>query len=151
MKELVNSSGITIRQLKQLVENLPEFDENGNDYEVWLENTDDCQLSNSAKRITQLNKGDIIISARNVNPFPKFENAPPIPAAPKTESNSENSGYLSDQMKINLIDKISQMIERENEHFKWLIQNNAPMKIIDRSSNMISHLREMHKEYVDYL
>jgi len=34
-------------------------------YEVWVENTDDEGLSNSAKTITQLNKGDIIVSIRS--------------------------------------------------------------------------------------
>jgi hypothetical protein len=45
-----------------LVKDLPEIDEYGKDYELWVENTDDKGLSNSAKTIIQLNKGDIIVS-----------------------------------------------------------------------------------------
>lgn len=64
MKALVNKTGITIKELKELVKDLPEVDEYGEDYEVWVENTDDEGLSNSAKTIMQLNKGDIIVSIR---------------------------------------------------------------------------------------
>ena len=61
MEALVNKQGITIKELKEFVKDLPEVDEYGEDYEVWIENTDDNGLSNSAKVISQLNKGDIII------------------------------------------------------------------------------------------
>jgi hypothetical protein len=64
MKPLVNKTGITIRELKELVKDLPEADEYGEDYEVWVENTDNNGLSNAAKTIMQLNKGDIIVSIR---------------------------------------------------------------------------------------
>ena len=64
MKALVNKTGITIRELKELVKDLPEVDEYGEDYEVWVENTDNDGLSNAAKTIMQLNKGDIIVSIR---------------------------------------------------------------------------------------
>ena len=62
MEALVNKTGITIREIKELVKDLPEVDEYGEDYEMWIENTDDNRLSNSAKTIIQLNKGDIIVS-----------------------------------------------------------------------------------------
>lgn len=64
MKSLINKTGITIKQLKKLIKDLPETDDNGEDYEVWIENTDDERLSNSAKSIIQLNKGDIILSIK---------------------------------------------------------------------------------------
>jgi len=64
MKALVNKTGITIKELKELVKDLPEVDEYGEDYEVWVENTNDNGLSNAAKTIMQLNKGDIIVSIR---------------------------------------------------------------------------------------
>ena len=64
MKTLVNKTCITIRELKELVKELPEVDEYGNEYEVWIENTDNNGLSNAAKTIMQLNKGDIILSIR---------------------------------------------------------------------------------------
>ena len=62
MKMLRNQNGITIKQLKVLVKDLPETNpDNGEDYEVWIDGTD-CEsgLSNAAKSIWQLNKGDII-------------------------------------------------------------------------------------------
>ena len=64
MKPLINKTGITIKELKELVKNLPETDEYGEDYEMWVSNTDDEGLSNSAKTIMQLNSGDIIVSIR---------------------------------------------------------------------------------------
>lgn len=62
MNQLVNKTGITIKELKGLVKDLPEVDDTGESYEVWIENTNGVGLSNSAKSIMQLNKGDIIIS-----------------------------------------------------------------------------------------
>jgi hypothetical protein len=62
MKALVNKTGITIRELKELVKDLPEVDEYGEDYEVWVKNTDDNGLTNTAKTIMQLNKCDIVVS-----------------------------------------------------------------------------------------
>ena len=50
---LSNANGITIRQLKEYVKNLPETDEFGEDYEVWL---DDGAFSNVCKEIWLLNK-----------------------------------------------------------------------------------------------
>lgn len=64
MKPLINKTGITIKELKEFVKYLPEVDECGNNYEMWIENTDDKSLSNSAKTIMQLNEGDIIVSIR---------------------------------------------------------------------------------------
>ena len=65
MEALVNKTGITIKELKELVKDLPEVDEYGEDYEVWVENTDDERFSNSAKTIMRLNRGDIIVSIRS--------------------------------------------------------------------------------------
>ena len=64
MEPLINKTGITIKELKDLVKDLPETDEYGGAYEVWVENTDDEGLSNSAKTIMRLNRGDIIISIK---------------------------------------------------------------------------------------
>ena len=65
MNPLINKTGITIKELKELVKDLPEVDKNGDDYEVWIENTDDDMLSNPAKSITRLNQGDILISIKS--------------------------------------------------------------------------------------
>ena len=32
-----NKNGITIKELKQIINSIPETDENGEDYEVWIE------------------------------------------------------------------------------------------------------------------
>jgi hypothetical protein len=50
MSPLENKEGITIKELKELVKDLPEKDGNGDDYEVWVENTDDDGLSNVVKQ-----------------------------------------------------------------------------------------------------
>ena len=63
MKALRNPNGITIKQLKELVADLPEINPStGEDYEVWVDGTS-CEsgVSNVAKSIWQLNSGDIII------------------------------------------------------------------------------------------
>ena len=64
MKNLINRNGITIKELKELVKNLPEKDEYGEDFELWVTNTDDGMLSNVATKITRLNKGDLIVGSR---------------------------------------------------------------------------------------
>jgi hypothetical protein len=62
MEALVNKHGITVRQLKELVMNLPEVDESGEEYGVWVNGTNcDYGLSNPCKSILQLNGGDIIM------------------------------------------------------------------------------------------
>jgi hypothetical protein len=65
MKPLINKDGITIKQLKDLVNNLPDTNPTtGEEYEVWIMNTDKDGRSNSCKSILQLNKGDIIFNIR---------------------------------------------------------------------------------------
>lgn len=62
MNPLINKEGITVKELKELIKDLPEVDQNGDPYEVWIENTDDCGKSNVAQSVFKLNQGDIIIS-----------------------------------------------------------------------------------------
>jgi hypothetical protein len=62
MLPLINKNGITIKELKTLINSLPETDEYGDDYEIWIENTDAEGLSNPVKTIMQLNQGDLIFS-----------------------------------------------------------------------------------------
>jgi hypothetical protein len=64
MTPIENKTGITIKELKELVKELPEKDGNGDDYEVWVENTGDDGLSNVVKTIWKLNQGDIIFSIK---------------------------------------------------------------------------------------
>ena len=56
MKPLNNQNGITIAELKALVKDLPETDEFGDPYEVWIGNEEGT--SNVAKSIWPLNKGE---------------------------------------------------------------------------------------------
>jgi hypothetical protein len=58
---VVNKNGITIKELKELVKDLPEQDKNGEDFELWVMNTDGSSMSNVAKSIMQLNRGDLIV------------------------------------------------------------------------------------------
>ena len=62
MKPLTTEQGITIKQLKDYVKDLPEKDKHGEDYEFWVDGTD-CRegLSNIAKSLWQLNEGDLIV------------------------------------------------------------------------------------------
>ncbi len=54
MEQFENKNGITIKQLKELVKNLPEVDPHGEDYEVWITTYDNH--SSPAIRIIPLNK-----------------------------------------------------------------------------------------------
>ena len=58
---LRNENGITIRQLKEWIKDLPEVDKNGEDYEVWIEMN--SGISNIAKTVWSLNEGDILFSS----------------------------------------------------------------------------------------
>ena len=53
---LENEKGITIRELKEYINGLPEKDDNGNDFEVWIE-TGKC-LSSPVVEIIPLNAKD---------------------------------------------------------------------------------------------
>jgi len=61
MIPLINENGITVKQLKELVKDLPETNESGEEYEVWLTNTSDERVSNVCKYVYRLNEGDIIL------------------------------------------------------------------------------------------
>ena len=63
MKPLVNDNGITIKELKDLINSLPETDPyTGDNYTVWIEDTRNAGLSSLAKSIWELNSGDILLS-----------------------------------------------------------------------------------------
>lgn len=59
MKPLVNENGITVRQLKQWVQDLPEYGDNGEEYEVYLSNNE--RTSSIVKELWNLNEGDILL------------------------------------------------------------------------------------------
>ena len=50
---------LTVKELKEFVKDLPETDDDGEYYEVWIGNGDG--LSNCATTIHKLNYGDVII------------------------------------------------------------------------------------------
>lgn len=54
MQKLVNKNGITVRQLKELVKDLPEANDDGEEFELWIETHGG--LSNVCKNISPLNK-----------------------------------------------------------------------------------------------
>ncbi len=49
---------MTIKELKEYIKNLPEEDENGEPFTVWVET--EPFLSNQVKEVMRLNVGDII-------------------------------------------------------------------------------------------
>jgi len=55
-----------------------------------------------------------------------------------------------EQMKQDIIPRVWQMAEKEKEHLKWLIDNNAPKEMIEKSQRYLSHFRQRHKEYIEY-
>ena len=55
--------GMTVRELKALVSNLPEQGANGVDYEVWL--GDGNGYTNPVVHAWQLNKGDLLLSHKS--------------------------------------------------------------------------------------
>ena len=59
-----NDHGITIKQLKDYIMNLPEKDSNGEDYEVWVakDTKSGTGLSNYVVEICKLNEGDILLT-----------------------------------------------------------------------------------------
>jgi hypothetical protein len=65
MEPLYNYNGITIKQLKDYVKDLPEVDpDTGDDYKIWIEGTNDdheIKFSNEAISMWPLDKGDILI------------------------------------------------------------------------------------------
>ena len=50
---------ITVKQLKDRIKDLPEQDENGEDYTVWVGGPD--ELSNQVTEIWPLNEGDVLL------------------------------------------------------------------------------------------
>ena len=58
---------------------------------------------------------------------------------------------FKEKMKQNIIPIVWQMAEKEKEHLNWLIDNNAPQEMIETSRNYLSHFRQRHKEYNDYV
>jgi len=66
-------------------------------------------------------------------------------------SGVSSSLSFKEQMKQDIIPRVWQMAEKEKEHLSWLIDNNAPKEMIEKSRNYLSHYRQRHKEYNDYV
>lgn len=58
---LINPDGITIKELKEYVNNLPEQDKYGEYFRLWATDSGDTCLSSPVKNIYPLNKGDLIM------------------------------------------------------------------------------------------
>ena len=56
IKPFINTGGVTVRELKEILARLPNTNENGESYEVWIGGPDG--LSNSVKSVWSLNKTD---------------------------------------------------------------------------------------------
>lgn len=61
---LENENGITVRQLKDWLAAVPDYNESGEESEVWLTNTNNETRSNQATSVWQLNRTDIIFDIR---------------------------------------------------------------------------------------
>lgn len=55
-----NKNGITVKQLKEFVNNLPETNKYGEDYEIWISDSK-TDLSNVAVKIISLNESDVLL------------------------------------------------------------------------------------------
>ena len=58
---------------------------------------------------------------------------------------------FKEQMEQDIIPRVWQMAEKEKEHLNWLIDNKAPKEMIEKSRKYLSHFRQRHKEYIDYV
>lgn len=58
---------------------------------------------------------------------------------------------FKEKMQQDFIPRVWQMAEKEKEHLNWLIDNNAPKEMIEKSTNYLSHFRQRHREYIDYV
>ena len=55
-------NGMTITDLKKVIDGMPEKDDNGEDYEVWM--SVGRQISSQVSQAVDLNKGDLILYCR---------------------------------------------------------------------------------------
>jgi hypothetical protein len=51
---------------------------------------------------------------------------------------------------IDIIPTIEIMVEKERLHHRYLIDRGAPIELIRKSQNSLSHLKERVKEYREY-
>jgi len=65
--------------------------------------------------------------------------------------NVVNSLSFKQEMKQDFIPRIWQMAEKEKKHLEWLIEKNADAEMIETSRKYLSHFRQRHKEYNDYV
>lgn len=57
---IVNTDGLTVKQLKEFIATLPDTDSAGNDTEVWVETTPG--YSSVATAACRLNEGDLLLA-----------------------------------------------------------------------------------------
>lgn len=62
----------------------------------------------------------------------------------------DNSLTFKERLVNDMIPFIEGMIEKEKNHLDWLESKNADKKFIKRSKRDLDHLRQRHREYVEY-
>lgn len=68
MESLYDESGITVKQLKEWVKDLPEVDEDDEEYEVFVTEEDGIQdITSVTKRLGISIGGDVLISSRKID------------------------------------------------------------------------------------
>lgn len=62
-----------------------------------------------------------------------------------------NNLSIKEQMKSDLIPRIWKMIEKEEQHFNWLKDNNADDDMVKNSEKYLNFYRKRYKEYNEYV
>lgn len=58
---------------------------------------------------------------------------------------------FKEEMTQNIIPRVWKMIEKEQNHLNWLIDNNAPKEMIEQCQIYLNHFKKRHKEYIEYV
>lgn len=62
-----------------------------------------------------------------------------------------NSIFIKERLRQEFIPRILELIEKEETHLNWLINNNAPEEMIERSRHSLNYFNERHEEFVEYI
>lgn len=67
------------------------------------------------------------------------------------KENINNHLSFKEQMQKDIIPRVYEMIQKEKENLKWLLNNNAPDYMIENSIFHLQHFKNRHKEYIEYI
>lgn len=56
------TNGLTVKDLKNIIQNWPDCDQYGEDFEIWIDNNDGT--SSVCTGVYRLNQNDILLSAK---------------------------------------------------------------------------------------